>query len=458
MPTTITTKTRTTATSRKRKKAPRVVKTKEQTYMGYLLAMMRWRDGIDYPKDHEFSKETLAQVTPLEVARWMKSRVYDNPDANETIDRPKKRSKTVLFWKKAVSYYMPNKRTDWNEIANVGNPTRSGEVNDLVKAIKKMETARLGAESQARRALYPEEYEQCIEMLEQIDDWEVSTFAVAFFRFQLHFIARGDDSAKLRLPDIKPFHQYEHYGITGRLCWSKNVFEDRDAPTQLLVGSMSRIYCVLIGMAIWLEWHFTCNPEPNEFAFGIFGEEDPITIKEHAYESLADVFQDSEFNPVDDGKKGTHSVRKTACDIGRGSACSKDDLDHRARWTKDKRQQDDYTSTTIPFVDAKVAFSLCKGGACYYRQKEESGMTDQWILDYVMVHSKQHLPRQVAIVLGRAALWQMFDATGEQVVPPEMMKRVMDATADLKTAGTYTVPEGENPVAKVPLICDGVDL
>ena len=50
---------------------------------------------------------------------------------------------------------MPNKRTDWNEIANVGNPTRSGEVNDLVKAIKKMETARLGAESQARRALYP---------------------------------------------------------------------------------------------------------------------------------------------------------------------------------------------------------------------------------------------------------------------------------------------------------------
>jgi len=50
-----------------------------------------------------------------------------------------------------------------------------------VKAIKKMETARLGAESHARRVLYPEEYEQCIKMLEQIDDWEVSIHLLLLF-------------------------------------------------------------------------------------------------------------------------------------------------------------------------------------------------------------------------------------------------------------------------------------
>ena len=35
---------------------------------------------------------------------------------------------------------MPNKRTDWNELANVGNPTRSNPVNDLIVAINLPET------------------------------------------------------------------------------------------------------------------------------------------------------------------------------------------------------------------------------------------------------------------------------------------------------------------------------
>ena len=119
---------------------------------------------------------------------------------------------------------------EWNEISNIGNPTRSGAVNYLIKAIKKMETARLGAESQARWALYASEFEQAMEIMEEFNNDEFATFSPAFFRFQLNMIARGDDSAKFCLPDINPFHSYPNYGIIGRLCWSKNVHEDRDAP------------------------------------------------------------------------------------------------------------------------------------------------------------------------------------------------------------------------------------
>lgn len=383
--------------------------------------------------------------------------MYQDPKADCDIDHPKLRSKTVLYWKKSISYFLPNKRMEWNEISNIGNPIMSGAVNDLIKAIKKMETARLGAESQARRALYASEFEQAMEMMEEFDNDEFATFLPAFFRFQLNMIARGDDSAKFHLPDINPFHSYPNYGIIGRLCWSKNVHEDRDAPNQVLVGAMDRRYCVLIGLAMWLEHHFTHYPEENEYVFGIYGEDDPDLIKEHAYSGLVSIFKDGEFNAVDDGKKGTHSMRKFGCDIARGNGCSKDDTDHRARWKGGKRQQDDYTSTTIPFVDAKVAFALCKGGAVAYMQQEESGMTDQWLLDYGVPHLQSHVPRQVAIVFARCLLWQICDPTGKDVVPTEIRERVEEATHDLEQAGKYTVADGENPVSKIPLICDGVD-
>ena len=41
---------------------------------------------------------------------------------------------------------MPNRLLQWNEISNVGNPTKSAEVNDLVKRVTKKEARKEGAE------------------------------------------------------------------------------------------------------------------------------------------------------------------------------------------------------------------------------------------------------------------------------------------------------------------------
>jgi hypothetical protein len=62
------------------------------------------------------------------------------------------------FWKKAWSYFMLNQITPWNEISHVGNPTCSTVVNKIIKAMKKMEAARLGRPSQARWAFQPMEF------------------------------------------------------------------------------------------------------------------------------------------------------------------------------------------------------------------------------------------------------------------------------------------------------------
>ena len=63
-------------------------------------------------------------------------------------------------------------------------------------------------------------------------------------------------------------------------------------------------------------------------------------------------------------------------------------------------------------------------------RKEESSITDQWILDYVVPNMAHHLPRQVCVVLGRALLWKIFHVSGE-VLPIEIRSRVMAAYDDL---------------------------
>jgi hypothetical protein len=85
-----------------------------------------------------------------------------------------------------------------------------------------------------------------------------------------------------------------------------------------------------------------------------------------------------------------------------------------------------------------------------------SGISDQWILDYVVPNMvRGGVPRQVCLVLGRAALWRIFDPSGNNLVPEVMRARVMARYADL--GANNALPSGMNPVKKVPLVVDGFD-
>ena len=56
--------------------------------------------------------------------------------------------------------------------------------------------------------------------------------------FSLHIIACGDDLSKFNEQDLGRYKPYPYFGIIGRIAWSKNVREERDAPQQLRLGSM----------------------------------------------------------------------------------------------------------------------------------------------------------------------------------------------------------------------------
>jgi len=91
---------------------------------------------------------------------------------------------------------------------------------------------------------------------------------------------------------------------------------------------------VLSLLASWLELHFLLNPEPNEYFFGDFGMTDNITINDSAGYYLCKIIKDKDFIRIVIGQLGSHSNRKF-------------------------------------------------GGPVAYVVTDASGITNQWVLDYV---------------------------------------------------------------------------
>jgi hypothetical protein len=68
----------------------------------------------------------------------------------------------LMYYKKAISNFMPNKLMPWNAISREGNPTRSIDMNDLIKALLKKEVWKQGTPSNADRPLEEQEFNQLI--------------------------------------------------------------------------------------------------------------------------------------------------------------------------------------------------------------------------------------------------------------------------------------------------------
>jgi len=76
----------------------------------------------------------------------------------------------------------------------------------------------------------------------------------ALIKFQFHMIARIDDTTQVIMDHIRVHDNFEN-ALKTRLNWSKNVHDERDAPWQIILGSMDPVLCVLISLGLWLEFH-----------------------------------------------------------------------------------------------------------------------------------------------------------------------------------------------------------
>jgi hypothetical protein len=197
-------------------------------YKQYLTQFMSFRDGWDYDADDQFTALQLSEITPIhQLVQWMCVKAYGIPNLGPADDNPTQGHLSSLeYYKKALSYYMPHRIQPWNSITMFGNPTRSAEVNNLIKMVKKKEVRRRqGKSSQARRALEPEEFEQLIDLIEENPHESKRYLMSALNRFQSHMIARIDDTTKFYVEDLKANTQF-NFAFLPR-CVGKKTFKVR---------------------------------------------------------------------------------------------------------------------------------------------------------------------------------------------------------------------------------------
>ena len=395
-----------------------------------------------YDKNHVFADEVLIVVTPDNVVKYLNLKAFGTmtpaPDANPT----ESRHATIAFDKKAISFFMPN-RDKWSVTRTEGNPTQSREVNNLLKNVKKKEARKQGAKSRTRRAMIDHEFTDLHDILSRADNdgdggrttkhasyWKRYGIS-AIVKFQFHLMARIDDSTQVTLQHIL-VHDHFSNVLKTRLNWSKNVSDERDAPWQIVLGSINPVYCVLCSLGLWLELNLKNHPTAidSPYAFSFSAD---IQIRSGGKKSktmiqgfLKKLFRMPEFVKEDDEGMsdlllGSHSIRKFAATFARKCGITKDEKEIRGRWKGAGRVSDVYDDVELPYPDAKVAEKLCGGGACVYvpHPTVDMAMMNTFVLSHVVPNVRKRLPESACLVLGRALMWLICSPVADEYVPVE---------------------------------------
>jgi hypothetical protein len=102
-----------------------------------------WRDGLKrwgaILENSLFLKSDLLQLTPHDICCYFNIKAFGTLNLGDDCVPKFGRSSSLMYDKKSISFFMPNKLTPWNIDSASGNPTKSIEVNEIVKRVQKME-------------------------------------------------------------------------------------------------------------------------------------------------------------------------------------------------------------------------------------------------------------------------------------------------------------------------------
>jgi hypothetical protein len=421
-------------------------------YHGIIIDLFSFIHQQPYTKEKVFSADTLRDLRPCQIVQWMCKKVYGVTDPAPGDQPTHGRSASLEYYKKAISFYIPNQHHPWDVHNQTGNPTRAPEVNKLIQSIKQKEVRKQGSASQARRALDISEYRKIQSLLSATRSFESKHMVPTFTKLQYNLIARLDDISRLELDDLQQHDQFP-FALACKICWSKNVREERDSPRQILLGAGDKDFCALLALSVYLESRPIRSEGNFLFTDGV-GEKVATQLKARVRSILdRDALKTEDFKNVNTNTRmplGTHSFRKFPATYARLNNCTRDDVDVRGRWRPRQRVSDRYIDIEVPYADAKVAAVLCVGGAVKYALVEDSGVDDEWLAQNVVPNILRRYPREssrVALTLALPLLWACMEPPTSVCVPLELRQRIQAAYAGLQQPN-----EIRNPVAKVPIV------
>ena len=237
-----------------------------ERYKSTLVSFMRHCDSsASYSIHTVFSSEEFFSIKPQEIVAWMKLTAFGRSDVGDDDVPTCGKLNTLAFHKQSLSYLMPNKHLGWNTVSLLGNPTRSPEVNDLIKQVRHHEVRGEGVSSQVHCALTLPGFHSLVGMPPNSETFNLQVCIPCILKFQVHLIARVDDAAHVLMSELRA-HGLFDYALKVHLRWTKNCLEERDALEQIILGSSDHDYCVLTLLSIHLQYLLEfLNGENSDF-------------------------------------------------------------------------------------------------------------------------------------------------------------------------------------------------
>ncbi|OWZ02108.1 hypothetical protein PHMEG_00026389 [Phytophthora megakarya] len=222
--------------------------------------------------------------------------------------------------------------------------------------------------------------------------------------------------------------------------WSKNINEERDAPEQIIIGSMDPKMCVLLNLAVHIE--STSNIVSSEFVYGNPKDGDRVVRR-----CLTNMVKNDAFKKLKTGKLGTHSLRKGAATYATRSGVSKDFVNRRGRWRTRKGVVDIYIDNTQPYPDALTAATLAgPAGPCFYNLRTGVGcVSTNFLVDQIAPTVKQLMGESIAATLALPLLWAAMEPSENYdyaLLPNKLQQRILRAFTNVAET------PGLNPVVR----------
>eukprot|EP00978_Attheya_sp_CCMP212_P033766 scaffold137905_cov53-Attheya_sp.AAC.1 len=108
--------------------------------------------------------------------------------------------------------------------------------------------------------------------LEMQSDVNLKLGIPCLFKFAYHFIARLDDTCKLRRSKLQRNARVPDT-LRAKLQWAKNTRTEKECPWQIIFGSMCIMYCLQLALALHLETSISRHGGGKEWIFH-FGKSD----------------------------------------------------------------------------------------------------------------------------------------------------------------------------------------
>jgi hypothetical protein len=177
-----------------------------------LDSLLSFFHNSSYKRTRTYTKGELRALTHDDVVRWMNVKAFGVPDPPSDANPTFARSNLLAYWKKAISFFMPDRLVVWVSSRTEGNPTWSVEVNSLIIRIKKKEVQSKVCSRKAKPPLTEEDkFRRMQNILQNLKSNIVWRYGLcALTKIQFHLLARIDDTTQVLVENIRVHDSFFH--------------------------------------------------------------------------------------------------------------------------------------------------------------------------------------------------------------------------------------------------------